>query len=156
MWFTACVSGIQVIGDQGMVLIACSDPRSKGKQEDMALPPATAAAAVARGRSRLSSLHSNYESVDSSNSGGSTSGAGSNCNGELPAAKSNYRILILGACGVGKTSIVRQFLYDKFSPKYKATACEDMYRGEFEIHGQKVGFDIQASTKISFDIIITN
>ena len=133
-----CASGFQVIGDQGMVFIACPDSGSKGKQDDMALPPA------AGGRSRLSSLHSNYESIDSSHSG-STS-VGSNCNGELPAAKSNYRILVLGACGVGKTSIVRQFLYDKFSPKYKATACEDMYRGEFEIHGQKVGFDIQGST----------
>ena len=134
----------QVIGDQGMVLIACNNESgSKGKQHDMALPSAGG------GRSRLSSLHSNYESIDSSNSG-STS-VGSNCNGELPAAKSNYRILVLGACGVGKTSIVRQFLYDKFSPKYKATACEDMYRGEFEIHGQKVGFDIQGSTDFAFD-----
>ena len=128
-----------------MVFIACPDSGSKGKQDDMALPPAAAG-----GRSRLSSLHSNYESIDSSHSG-STS-VGSNCNGEqLPAAKSNYRILVLGACGVGKTSIVRQFLYDKFSPKYKATACEDMYRGEFEIHGQKVGFDIQGSTDFAFD-----
>ena len=142
MWFTVYTSGFQVTGDRGMVLFACNDTGSKGKQDDMALPPAGGG-----GRSRLSSLHSNYESIDSSNSG-STS-AGSNCNVELPAAKSNYRILVLGACGVGKTSIVRQFLYDKFSPKYKATACEDMYRGEFEIHGQKVGFDIQGSTDIS-------
>ena len=125
---------------EGMVLIACNDSGRRGKQDDMALNPASTAA----GRSRLSSLHSNYESVDSSNSGSNS--VGSNCNGgELPAAKSNYRILVLGACGVGKTSIVRQFLYDKFSPKYKATACEDMYRGEFEIHGQTVGFDIQGS-----------
>ena len=125
-----------------MVLIACNDSSGRrGKQDDMALPPASTSAT---GRSRLSSLHSNYESVDSSNSG-SNSVNGSNGGGDLPAAKSNYRILVLGACGVGKTSIVRQFLYDKFSPKYKATACEDMYRGEFEIHGQTVGFDIQGS-----------
>ena len=124
---------------EGMVLIACNDSSGRrGKQQDdMALPPASAAT----GRSRLSSLHSNYESVDSSNSGSNSIGS----NGDLPAAKSNYRILVLGACGVGKTSIVRQFLYDKFSPRYKATACEDMYRGEFEIHGQTVGFDIQES-----------
>ena len=128
---------------EGMVLIACNDSSGRrGKQQDdMALPPISTAAT---GRSRLSSLHSNYESVDSSNSG-SNSVNGSNGGGDLPAAKSNYRILVLGACGVGKTSIVRQFLYDKFSPKYKATACEDMYRGEFEIHGQTVGFDIQGS-----------
>ena len=131
-----------MVTTEGMVLIACNDSSGRrGKQDEMALPPASAASAT--GRSRLSSLHSNYESVDSSNSG-SNSVNGSN-GGDLPAAKSNYRILVLGACGVGKTSIVRQFLYDKFSPKYKATACEDMYRGEFEIHGQTVGFDIQGS-----------
>ncbi len=38
---------------------------------------------------------------------------------------------------------MRQFLYDQFSPQYRETAAEDMYRGEFEIHGQVVGFDIQ-------------
>ena len=105
----------------------------------MALPPGGGGGR--RPRLSTSSLHSNYESIDSSNS--SPHSAGGNVG--LPAAKSNYRILFLGACGVGKTSIVRQFLYDKFSPKGKPTACEDMYRGEFEIHGQKVGFDIQGS-----------
>ena len=100
----------------------------------MALPPGGGGR---RPRLSTSSLHSNYESIDSSNSGSHSAHVG------LPEAKSNYRILFLGACGVGKTSIVRQFLYDKFSPKGKPTACEDMYRGEFEIHGQKVGFDIQ-------------
>ena len=42
----------------------------------------------------------------------------------------------------GKTSIIRQFLYDKFSPVYKETV-DDMYRGEFDIHGHSVAFDIQ-------------
>ena len=129
-----------------MVLIACNDSGRRGKQQDdMALPPASASASASTGRSRLSSLHSNYESVDSSNSGSNSLNGSNGGGGDLPAAKSNYRILVLGACGVGKTSIVRQFLYDKFSPRYKATACEDMYRGEFEIHGQTVGFDIQES-----------
>jgi small GTP-binding protein len=92
-----------------------------------------------KARSRLSSR---CESTDSSKSGSNNSGSGGGC-GELPAGKSNYRILVLGTCGVGKTSIIRQFLYDKFSPAYRATAVEDMYRGEFDIYGQKVGFDIQ-------------
>ena len=49
---------------------------------------------------------------------------------ELPT-KSTYRILVLGASKTGKTSIVRQFLYDQFSPAHTET-MDDMYRGEFE------------------------
>ena len=49
--------------------------------------------------------------------------------------KNNYRILILGASETGKTSIIRQFLYDQFTPRHKET-MDDMYRGEFEdLHG---------------------
>ena len=88
-------------------------------------------------RPRLASLNRSSESTDSSNSSRS-SREGSN----LTDAKSNYRILILGAKRVGKTSIVRQFLYDKFSTVYTET-MDDMYRGEFEIHGRPVSFDIQ-------------
>ena len=50
---------------------------------------------------------------------------------ELPT-KSTYRILVLGASKTGKTSIVRQFLYDQFSPAHTET-MDDMYRGEFEV-----------------------
>jgi small GTP-binding protein len=59
------------------------------------------------------------------------------------SAKTNYRILVLGANSSGKTSIVRQFLYDKFNPKHTET-MDDMYRGEFEdANGRLVNFDIQ-------------
>ena len=52
--------------------------------------------------------------------------------------KNNYRILILGASETGKTSIVRQFLYDQFTPRHKET-MDDMYRGEFEdLHGNNL------------------
>ncbi len=98
-------------------------------------------------RSRISSVASRCGSIDSSNSGSNNSSGGSGGehggSGGLPAAKSNYRIMFLGACKTGKTSIIRQFLYDKYTSTYKATAVEDMYRGEFDIHGQQVGFDIQ-------------
>ena len=61
---------------------------------------------------------------------------------ELPT-KSTYRILVLGASQVGKTSIVRQFLYDQFSPVHTET-MDDMYRGEFEdANGLTINFDIQ-------------
>lgn len=87
-------------------------------------------------RARLPSLHRSCDSTDSSNSS-------SNASGELSAGKTNYRIIMLGACSSGKTSIVRQFLYDKFAEVYVPTACDDMYRGEFEIHDRAIGFDIQ-------------
>ena len=57
--------------------------------------------------------------------------------------KTNYRIMVLGAPKTGKTSIVRQFLYDQFNEKHKET-MDDMYRGEFEDScGKSVNFDIQ-------------
>ena len=95
---------------------------------------ATTSAATMSRRGRLPSLNRSAESTDSSNSSSNTS--------ELSAGKSNYRIMLLGASKSGKTSIVRQFLYDKFSPVYKETV-DDMYRGEFDIQSQNVGFDIQ-------------
>ena len=61
---------------------------------------------------------------------------------ELPS-KTTYRILFLGASNTGKTSIVRQFLYDQFSP-IQSNTMDDMYRGEFEdSHGKTINFDIQ-------------
>ena len=72
----------------------------------------------------------------------STDSSNSSTGNDLAMAKSNYRILVLGAKRVGKTSIIRQFLYDKFSLSYKETV-DDMYRGEFDIHGREISFDIQ-------------
>lgn len=101
------------------------------------IPPTTkptASPATMSRRARLPSLNRSAESTDSSNSSSNTS--------ELSAGKSNYRIMLLGATKSGKTSIVRQFLYDKFTAGYKETV-DDMYRGEFDIHNQNVAFDIQ-------------
>lgn len=38
----------------------------------------------------------------------------------------------MGSERVGKTSIVSQFLYDKFTPRYRRTT-EDLHRGEYEL-----------------------
>ena len=38
--------------------------------------------------------------------------------------KTKYRVLVLGSARVGKTSIISQFLYDQFSPKYKVSTTE--------------------------------
>ena len=91
-------------------------------------------------RSRLSSINRSLE--NSSMEDSSLCSSSSTHDSELLAAKSNYRIMILGTKRSGKTSIIQQFLYDKFSTNYKET-IDDMYRGEFEIHGHTIGFDIQ-------------
>ena len=91
-----------------------------------------------RYRSSSSSYSQDISSLDD-NSTGSSSGTENN---ELSVPKSNYRIILLGAKKCGKTSIVQQFLYDKFSDGYKET-MDDMYRGEFDIYGRTIGFDIQ-------------
>ena len=91
-------------------------------------------------RARTSSAcYGKEQSSFDDNSTGSSSGTDKS---ELSLAKSNYRIMLLGENKSGKTSIVKQFLYDKFSERYKET-MDDMYRGEFDIYGKTIGFDIQ-------------
>ena len=93
------------------------------------------------GRSGMPSIaYRNDGSSFDVNSTGSSSGTEDNS--ELHLAKSNYRIMFLGAKNTGKTSIVQQFLYDKFSDGYTETV-DDMYRGEFDIYGKTISFDIQ-------------
>lgn len=48
----------------------------------------------------------------------------------------------MGAAYVGKTQIVSQFLYDKFSSRYRQT-IEELHRGEYEmINGSALTLDI--------------
>ena len=54
--------------------------------------------------------------------------------------KRRYRIVIMGAAGVGKTSIITQFLYQQFVAEYKATV-EEMYTEEYLINGLAVTLD---------------
>jgi GTPase SAR1 family protein len=44
----------------------------------------------------------------------------------------HYRIAVLGAVGVGKSSIISQFLYDRFNSEYKETV-EELHRGQYNI-----------------------
>lgn len=46
-----------------------------------------------------------------------------------------HRIVVMGAAFVGKTQIVSQFLYDKFSSRYRQT-IEELHRGEYELPDQ--------------------
>lgn len=47
----------------------------------------------------------------------------------------------MGAAKSGKTSIITQFLYGSFSPKYKRT-IEEMHHGNFNVQGVHLTLDI--------------
>ena len=55
--------------------------------------------------------------------------------------KNHYRLVVMGAAGVGKTCIVNRFLYENFISDYKAT-IEELHRGEYEVNGVSLTLDI--------------
>ncbi|XP_041977690.1 ras-related protein Rap-2b [Aricia agestis] len=52
-----------------------------------------------------------------------------------------HKIVVLGAAKVGKSSLITQFLYNTFSPKYKRT-IEEMHHGDFNVAGVRLTLDI--------------
>ncbi|XP_068082216.1 GTP-binding protein Rhes-like [Anabrus simplex] len=46
--------------------------------------------------------------------------------------KENHRVVVMGAARVGKSSIISQFLYDKFLARYRETV-EELHCGEYEL-----------------------
>ncbi|XP_051557798.1 GTP-binding protein Rhes-like [Myxocyprinus asiaticus] len=64
--------------------------------------------------------------------------------------QNSWRIVVLGAPRVGKTSILRRFLRDDFDEQYEPT-CEDFHRKLFHIRGETYQIDIlDASGERSF------
>ncbi|KAK7873123.1 hypothetical protein R5R35_006351 [Gryllus longicercus] len=57
----------------------------------------------------------------------------------VPGAK--HKIVVMGAAKVGKSSLISQFLYGTFSPKYKRTV-EEMHQGDFSVAGVSLTLDI--------------
>jgi small GTP-binding protein len=57
------------------------------------------------------------------------------------AGHTRHKIVVMGAAKVGKTSLITQFLYGTFLPKYKRTV-EQMHRGEFCVGGVTLTLDI--------------
>ncbi|XP_070184821.1 ras-related protein Rap-2a-like [Littorina saxatilis] len=55
--------------------------------------------------------------------------------------KSRYRIVVMGAAGVGKSAIISQFLYDNFQNEYNQTV-EELHQGEYDFNGVKLTLDI--------------
>lgn len=47
----------------------------------------------------------------------------------------------MGAARVGKSSLITQFLYSRFQPKYKRT-IEEMHQGNFNVAGVGLTLDI--------------
>ena len=52
--------------------------------------------------------------------------------------ESRYRVCVLGAGHVGKTSIVQRFLHDKFNERYRETV-EELHCREYNVQGQSKG-----------------
>lgn len=56
-------------------------------------------------------------------------------------ANVRHKIVVMGAAKVGKSSLITQFLYSTFSPKYKRTV-EEMHHGHFSVGGVNLTLDI--------------
>lgn len=68
----------------------------------------------------------------------------------LSSSNVRHKIVVMGAARVGKTSIITQFLYSRFSTKYKRTV-EEMHQGDFSISGVSLTLDI-LDTSGSFEV----
>ena len=55
------------------------------------------------------------------------------------------RLVVMGDPYVGKSSIIKRFLFDTFSIKYKATV-EDLYSRDYEMAGNTLKVDILDTT----------
>lgn len=58
-----------------------------------------------------------------------------------PTDVTRHKVVVMGAARVGKSSLITQFLYRKFSAKYKRTV-EEMHHGQFTVDGVKIDLDI--------------
>lgn len=57
------------------------------------------------------------------------------------AGHARHKIVMMGGAKVGKSSLICQFLYGTFSPKYKRTV-EEMHHGDFSVGGVTLTLDI--------------
>lgn len=52
-----------------------------------------------------------------------------------------FRLVILGGTGVGKSSIIKQFIFKTYTDKYRSTV-EDLYSREFDLGHMTLKVDI--------------
>lgn len=61
---------------------------------------------------------------------------------EFSKRKEQHRVVLMGSAKVGKSSIISQFLYDKYLTRYRQTV-EELHRGEYELpDGESLTLDI--------------
>lgn len=61
---------------------------------------------------------------------------------EYAKLKEQHRVVMMGSAKVGKSSIISQFLYDKYLTRYRETV-EELHRGEYELpDGASLTLDI--------------
>ena len=71
----------------------------------------------------------------------SATGAFAGGGGSL-VVKEKHRVVVMGSAFVGKSQIISQFLYDKYTNRYRAT-IEELHRGEYELaDGSSLTLDI--------------
>ncbi|CAI5456068.1 unnamed protein product [Caenorhabditis angaria] len=79
--------------------------------------------------------------MTSATSIGSPSSSNTTSQPEAEMCEERYRLVVLGSAKVGKTNIIRRYLYNDFSTKYKET-IEDLHSREFRIQGVPLPLDI--------------
>ncbi|XP_074382154.1 ras-related protein Rab7-like isoform X2 [Apium graveolens] len=67
----------------------------------------------------------------------------------LMPQRSLLKVIVLGDSGVGKTSLMNQYVYNKFNQQYKATIGADFVTKELQIEDKLV--TLQVSEKVARD-----
>lgn len=64
------------------------------------------------------------------------------------------RLVLLGGAGVGKSSIVKRFLFKSYTDKYRATV-EDLYNREYDLGGVTLKVSATRTPALSAARVIT-
>ena len=59
-----------------------------------------------------------------------------------------FKIIVIGDSGVGKTSLIKRFTKDKFSPGYLTTIGVEFESKDIQVNGEKVQLQIWDTVKL--------
>lgn len=88
-------------------------------------------------RKRRTTMPGQQERMRLSSMGGESTCSNSSSGGSSIMMKIRRRVVMMGAARVGKTSIIKQFLYDQFPDRYKET-IEELHRGKYKQVNRKL------------------
>lgn len=110
---------------------------------------ATSANSKMKGSSSKSSSNTNLNSVSTGASGtpGHNPNTSTSNNNSASNTNQDYRVVVFGSAGVGKTSLVLRFVRGKFSDTYVPT-IEDTYRQVISCNKQVCTLQITDTTGI--------